>query len=124
MLSEPGKNLKGSARQVTHTIMSLYNDGVQMPTIIRTSSADESDEESQLYKRAAEGIARANRNRSCLPAFFGAIGVVGVLCTIRMFNGFSIEATDFNVIIAMCGFAFFLISCIARDGGNSRYDPS
>ena len=95
-----------------------------MPPRLHTISSDESDEESQLYRRAAEGIARANRNRSCLPSFFGAIGIVGLLCTIRLVNGFPIEATDFNIIIAMCGFAFFLISCLANNDGNSRYDPT
>jgi hypothetical protein len=104
--------------------MSLYNDGIQMPMRIRVAPSDEGDEESQLYRRAAEGIARANRNRSCLPAFFGAIGIVGVICTIRLFNGFSIESSDFNVIIAMCGFAFFLCNFVADDSGSSRYDPN
>lgn len=109
---------------MTHTKMSLYNDGVQVPLHIRTPPPDEGDEESQLYKRAAEGIARANRNRSCLPGFFGAVGVVGLLCMIRVVNGFSIENTDFNVVIAMCGFAFFIINCVTSDDGSSRYDPS
>ena len=104
--------------------MSLYNDGVQVPPRIRTPPPDEGDEESQLYKRAAEGIARANRNRSCLPGFLCALGVVGLLCMIRMANGFSIEATDFNVIIAMCGAALFIINCVTSDDGNSRYDPT
>ena len=95
-----------------------------MPLRIRTPPPDESDEESQLYKRAAEGIARANRNRSCLPGFLGAIGIVGLLCTIRMVNGFSIGDADFNIVIAMCGFAFFIINCVTGDNGTSRYDPT
>lgn len=121
-LAENLKAVTGARSRIQK--MSLYNDGVQVPLRIRTPPPDEGDEESQLYKRAAEGIARANRNRSCLPGFFGALGVVGLLCMIRMVNGFSIEATDFNVIIAMCGFAFFLLSCLASNDGSSRYDPS